>query len=88
MSAKQLVQNLVEQRILDIEYLLDMDEIGRDVLSNDKQAELLTELDGLKFWLKQTAESQGYFNGNYDKWVAENVEEVDDYDALMAIACR
>jgi len=80
MSAKQLVQNLVEQRILDIEYLLDMDEIGRDVLSNAKQAELLTELDGLKFWLKQTAEAQGYFN--------ENANEVDDYDALMAIACR
>jgi len=64
----EIVKNLVKDRIQEIEYLLDMNEIGRDILPVAKIDELAKELKVL--------------NAEID------VDEVDDYDALMAIACR
>jgi len=66
----EIVKNLVKDRIQEIEYLLDMNEIGRDVLPVAKIDELAKELKVL--------------NAEID---ADEVY-VDDYDAMMAIACR
>ena len=66
----ELVKNLVKDRIQEIEYLLDMNEIGRDLLPKDKIVELVNEKRAL------CAEIE-----------ADEVY-VDDYDAMMAIACR
>ena len=66
----ELVKNLVKARIQEIEYLLDMNEIGRDLLPKDKIVELVAEKRALN------AEIQA------------DEELVDDYDAMMAIACR
>ena len=66
----ELVKNLVKARIQEIEYLLDMNEIGRDLLPKDKIVELVDEKMAL------AAEIQA------------DEELVDDYDALMAVACR
>lgn len=66
----ELVKNLVKDRIQEIEYLLDMNEIGRDLLPKEKIVELVDEKRAL------AAEIQA------------DEELVDDYDALMAIACR
>ena len=66
----ELVKNLVKARIQEIEYLLDMNEIGRDLLPKDKIVELVNEKMAL------AAEIQA------------DEELVDDYDALMAVACR
>lgn len=66
----ELVKNLVKARIQEIEYLLDMNEIGRDLLPKDKIVELAAEKMAL------AAEIQA------------DEELVDDYDAMMAIACR
>ena len=66
----ELVKNLVKARIQEIEYLLDMNEIGRDLLPKDKIVELVEEKKVL------CAE------------IEADEEYVDDYDALMAVACR
>ena len=66
----ELVKNLVKARIQEIEYLLDMNEIGRDLLPKDKVFELAAEKMAL------AAE------------IEADEELVDDYDAMMAIACR
>ena len=66
----ELVKNLVKARIQEIEYLLDMNEIGRDLLPKDKIVELVAEKRAL------AAEIQA------------DEEYEDDYDALMAVACR
>lgn len=66
----ELVKNLVKDRIQEIEYLLDMNEIGRDLLPVAKIDELAKELKVL--------------NAEIDA----DEEYVDDYDAMMAIACR
>jgi len=66
----ELVKNLVKARIQEIEYLLDMNEIGRDLLPKDKIVELVAEKRALN------AEIQA------------DEEYEDDYDALMAVACR
>lgn len=66
----ELVKNLVKDRIQEIEYLLDMNEIGRDLLPKDKIVELVEEKKVL------CAE------------IEADEEYVDDYDAMMAIACR
>ena len=66
----ELVKNLVKARIQEIEYLLDMNEIGRDLLPKDKIVELVDE--------KQVLCAE----------LDVNEELVDDYDAMMAIACR
>lgn len=66
----ELIKNLVKDRIQEIEYLLDMNEIGRDLLPTTKLDELAKELKVLN------AE------------IEADEELVDDYDALMAIACR
>ena len=63
----ECVKNLVRDRIQGIEYELDMNEIGRDLLPEPKVAELVEELRVLK---------------------AELDADEDDYDAMMAIACR
>ena len=39
----ELIKNLVKDRIQEIEYLLDMNEIGRDLLPKDKIVELVNE---------------------------------------------
>ena len=84
------VQNLVQNRILEIEYVLDINEIGRDLIPAEKQVELRGELVSLQMWLKEACEAQGLFNGNYDKWVSDVGlnQDADEYDAMMAIACR
>jgi len=66
----ELVKNLVKARIQEIEYLLDMNEIGRDLLPKDKIVELVAEKRALN------AEIQA------------DEEYEDDYDAMMAVACR
>lgn len=66
----ELVKNLVKDRIQEIEYLLDMNEIGRDLLPAAKIVELVEEKKVL------CAE------------IEADEEYVDDYDAMMAIACR
>ena len=66
----ELVKNLVKDRIQEIEYLLDMNEIGRDLLPKDKIVELVDE--------KQVLCAELDANEEYE----------DDYDALMAVACR
>ena len=66
----ELIKNLVKARIQEIEYLLDMNEIGRDLLPKDKVFELVAEKMAL------AAE------------IEADEELVDDYDAMMAIACR
>jgi hypothetical protein len=66
----ELIKNLVKARIQEIEYLLDMNEIGRDLLPKDKIVELVDE--------KQVLCAE----------LDANEEYVDDYDALMAVACR
>lgn len=90
MKVNQNVQKLVENRILEIEYLLDMNEIGRDLIPAQRQVELRNELVDLQMWLKEACEAQGHFNGNYNQWVADVGlnQQADDYDAMMAIACR
>ena len=40
----ELIKNLVKDRIQEIEYLLDMNEIGRDLLPTTKLDELAKEL--------------------------------------------
>ena len=65
-----IVKNLVKDRIQEIEYLLDMNEIGRDLLPKDKIVELVDE--------KQVLCAE----------LDADEELVDDYDALMAVACR
>ena len=66
----ELIKNLVKDRIQEIEYLLDMNEMGRDLLPKDKVFELAAEKMAL------AAE------------IEADEELVDDYDALMAVACR
>lgn len=43
-----IVRNLIQRRIDEIEYILDMNEIGRDILPNGKTVELIDERFALK----------------------------------------
>jgi len=47
------VQRLVEKRIVEIDYLLHMNQIDRDPLSQDEIVKILDESYDLKKWLKK-----------------------------------
>lgn len=46
------VQRLVEKRIMEIDYLLHMNQIDRDPLTQDEVIKIIDESDDLKIWLK------------------------------------
>jgi hypothetical protein len=47
------VQRLVEKRIMEIDYLLHMNQIDRDPLTQDEVIKIIDESDDLKIWLKK-----------------------------------
>jgi len=72
-----LVNNIVIKRVQEIEYMIDMHHIGRDLLKEEHIAGLEIELNGLVQWLNENGLDR---NGN-DIYA-------DEYDAQMAAACH
>jgi len=62
----ELVKNLVKARIQEIEYLLDMNEIGRDLLPKDKIVELVAEKRALAAEIQADEE----YEDDYDALMA------------------
>lgn len=69
----ETVMNLVRARIQYIDNVLHYARIDRDPIPIERQNVLTEELLELQAWIRNQTTT---------------VDEVDDYDALMAIACR